>query len=74
MGVFPTANQPRPGVPGLGGLAGVGRAGVPVRPALSQQGPGHGLMQGQKPAPAPLPPIQRGRDAVLFAAVETMEL
>lgn len=73
MGVFPTPTTNNPNRPGPGGLAGIGRAGVPVRPG---QGPLHqnGLMQGQKPAPAPLPPIQRGRDAVLFAAVETMDL
>ncbi|KAI9639638.1 uncharacterized protein MKK02DRAFT_39961 [Dioszegia hungarica] len=74
MGVFPPNTTPaRAGMPG--GLAGIGRAGVPVRPSIhSAGGMGNGLMQGQKPAPPPQLPPQRGRDAVLFAAVETMDL
>lgn len=52
---------------GMSGLAGIGRAGVPVRPGIHSA-------PVPKPMPVQLPPIQRGRDAVLFAAVETMDL
>lgn len=72
MGVFPTNTNTHGRAPAaggaMGGLAGIGRAGVPVRPGL------HSTQAVQKTQPVQLPPIQRGRDAVLFAAVETMDL
>jgi transcription factor SFP1 len=74
MGVFPTnpttaGRGPVPGN-GMSGLAGIGRAGVPVRPGIHSAS----AAVAKPTPPVQLPPIQRGRDAVLFAAVETMDL